>query len=65
MALTQQAGGLGSIAFGQPVWGPMARSWGPWGGAPVVPTFESIPEAKAVYDQIRAAREAGRSSASA
>ena len=58
MSLTQQAGGLGSIAFGQAAWGPMTRSWGSWGGSPVVPTFESIPDAKAVYDQIRAARDA-------
>lgn len=55
MSLTQQSNGLGSIAFGHPVWPGTRPSWG---GTPPVPTFELIPDAKAVYDQVRAARDA-------
>jgi hypothetical protein len=55
MALDERPDGTGTITFGltQPYqW----RGVGAWSGAPQSPAFESIGGAKAVYDQILAAR---------
>jgi hypothetical protein len=71
MSLTEQANGRGSIAFGQlafeqSTFGRRNEPWSTtWGGIPSVPTFEFIPDAKAVYDQIRAARDAVHGAATA
>ena len=62
VSLTEKTGGIGTITFGQmPFWHAMYgnASW-PGTGYRSVPQFESIPEARSVYDIIRSAQRAAK-----
>jgi len=63
--LEEGAGGVGSIAFGRE---PMQRrvngaGWSAWTGAPAIPTFERIAEARRVHAAIREAQKKAARSA--
>ena len=55
--LTERPDGTGTIAFGKEKT-PVFRAWNPWTGAPAVPSFEMIPNAKLVYDMLCEAQRA-------
>lgn len=60
VTLSEQADGNGTITFGpDPFAGTMYPGKG-WTGAPRVPSFEMIPEARRVYDLIRQTQQASR-----
>jgi hypothetical protein len=57
--LEEAGDGKGSIAFGRepPYTHGGLSGWGGWTGAPSVPTFEGIPEARRVFTAIRQAQK--------
>jgi len=58
VTLSSASGGTGSIQFGSSPWG--AASWfgsSGWPGAQTVPAFDSIDDAKQVYDILRQAQQ--------
>jgi hypothetical protein len=61
MGFTESTDGVGTITFGPTLYSRNLYGGALWTGAPATPSFEQIPEARKVFDKIRAASAAQRS----